>query len=104
MLTSDGVGFGQEGQSIVYPGELGGLTYLPLVGFVRSLENGLPDILGEGLVGVGCICQFAMYPRFCDFFVSVYLVIYVPGALHQCLICFLDSLHLLIGSIYRAAT
>ena len=103
MLASGSVGFGQEGESVVYAGELGSLTFLPLVVLVRSLENSLPDILHEGLVGIGCVCQFAAYPRFCNFFVSIYSVIYVPGTLRQRPICFLDSLHLLIGSIYGAA-
>ena len=103
MLALDGVGFGKEGESVVYPSVLGGLAYLPLVVLIRSLENGLPDILHEGLVGVVFVCQYAAYPCFCDFFVSVYSVIYVPGALHQCPISFLDSLHSLIGSIYGAA-
>ena len=41
MLASGGVGLVQEGESVIYPGELGGLAYLPLVVFTGSLQNGL---------------------------------------------------------------
>jgi len=56
VLTPHGVGFGQEGQAIVYPDKLGSLTYLPLVVFLHSLNDGLPHILRESLVRVGCVC------------------------------------------------
>jgi len=55
------------------------------------------------LVGVGCVCQLTAYPCFCDFFVSVYSVIYVPDALRQCFIDLFDLLHPLVGSVDHVA-
>jgi len=55
MLILGRVSFRQKGQGIVYPGQLSGLAYLPLVGLVGSLDDGLPDISGERLVR---ICRF----------------------------------------------
>jgi len=103
MLASGGVGLVQEGKGVVYPSELGSLVYLPLVVFAGSFRDELPDIVPECLVGVGCVCQLAAYPYFCDFFVSVYSVIYVPGTLRQCFIGFFDLLHSLIGSVDHVA-
>ena len=64
VLYVGSVGFSQEYQYVVYPGELGGLTHLSLVPFAGSLDYCLPDVLGEGLVGIGCRGQFAVYPHF----------------------------------------
>jgi len=64
VLSAGRVGFGQECQCIIYPGELSGLTHLPLVRFTVLLDDGLPDAPGEGLISVGCGGQLAMYPGF----------------------------------------
>jgi len=50
-------------------------------------------LLRERLVGVRCICQLAAYPYFCDFFLSVYSVIYIAGTFRQYLIGFFNLLH-----------
>ena len=98
-----GVGFGQEGEGIIYAGELGGLPYLPLVIVVGSFLDGWPDVLRERLVGVCCDRQLAAYPGFCDRFVSMYPVVYIPGAFGQGSVGFFDSLHSLIGFVDRIA-
>ena len=103
MLASGGVGFAQEVEGIIYPSELGSLAYLPLVVFTGSFQNGLPHVMCERLVGIECICQLAAYPGFCDFFVSIYPAIYVPGAFCQCSIGLFDLLHLLICPVDRVA-
>jgi len=101
MLASSNVGLSQESESVVQAGELGGLAYLPLVVFVGSFQDGLPHVLCQRLIGISCVRQLGLYPDFCDFFVSVYLVIYVPGALSQGVIGLLDSDDSLIGFINR---
>ena len=90
MLTLGGIDLGQEGKDIVYVEELSGLADLLLVILLGAFHHSLPDVLGKHLVGVSCICQFAVSSGFCDFFVSMYSVIYVPGALCQSLVSFLD--------------
>jgi len=103
MLASGSIGLIQEGEGFVHRSELGSLAYLPLVVFVGSFLNGLPHVVRECLVGIGCVCQLTAYPYFCNLFISVYLVIYISGTLHQHLIGFFDLLHLLIGSVDRVA-
>ena len=99
MLASSNIGLSQESEGIVYMDELGGLAYLPLVVFIGTLQDGLPNVQCQHLVCVGCVRQLGSYPGFCDFLVSVYPVIYVPSAFSQGLIGFLDSDHSLIGFI-----
>jgi len=99
MLASGRIGFGEECEGVVDPGELGCLAYLSLVVFVGSFQNALPYVLRERLISVCGIGQFGMNPSFCDFFVSVYSVIYVPGSFCQSSVGFFDPLHSLIGSI-----
>jgi len=55
MLISGHVGFCQEGQDIVYLSQLSGLTYLSLVDLIGALDDGLPDVPGEGLVRLCCV-------------------------------------------------
>jgi len=93
MLASGSVGFGEECEGVVDSGELGCLAYLPLVVLVGSFQNGLPYVMRERLISLCSICQLSANPDFCDFFVSVYPVIYVPGAFWQCSVDLLDSLH-----------
>ena len=64
VLPSGSVGFGHKGQCVVYPSELGGLTYLSLVFFLGFFNDCLPDIAGEGLVHVCRGGQLAAYPGF----------------------------------------
>jgi len=80
MLISGHVSFHQEGQGIVYPSQLSGLTYLSLVGLIGALDDGLADVPGKGLVRVCCARQLTAYPFLCYFLVSVDSVIYVPRA------------------------
>jgi len=96
VLASDGIGFCQEGEAIVHAGELGGLAYLSLSVFVGTFQDSLPNVLCQRLVRVGGVGQLGSYPGFCDFLVSVHPVIYVPCALCQGFIGFLDSDHSLI--------
>jgi len=103
MLALSSVGLSQESESVVYVGELGGLAYLPLVVFVGSFQDGLPHILHQRLIGIGCVHQLGSYPGFYDFPVSVYSVIYVPGAFSQGVVGLLDSDYSLIGFVDRVA-
>jgi len=103
MLASGHVGFGEKCEGVVDPGELGCLAYLSLVVLVGSFQNGLPYVMRERLISVCGIGQLGANPTFCDFFVSVYSVIYVPGAFRQNSVGLFDSLHSLIGSIDRVA-
>jgi len=75
MLISGRVSFCQEGQGIVHPSQLRGLTYLSLIGLVGVLDNGLPDVRCKGLVCVCCALQLAAYPFLCYFLVSADSVI-----------------------------
>jgi len=75
-----------------------------LIVFVGTFQDGLPNVLYQRLVHIGGVHQLGPYPGFCDSFVSVQPVIYVPCALSQGLIGFLDSDHPLIGFIDRVAT
>jgi len=84
--------------------ELHGLAYLSLVVFLGSVLDGLPNILCEGLVGVGGFCQLAPDPCLGYFLVSVNSVIYVPSSFVQCLVGFFDLQHSLIGPVDRVAT
>ena len=99
MLTSGRIGFGEKCKGVIDPGELGCLAYLLLVVFVGSFQNGLPYVMRERLISVCSIGQLGTNPSFCDFFVSVYSVIYVPGAFCQSSVGFFDPLHWLISSI-----
>ena len=72
MLASTNVSLSQEGKGVIYADELGGLAYLPLVVFVGSFQDGLPHVLRQCLVSIGCVRQLGSYPGFCDFLVSVY--------------------------------
>ena len=103
MLASGSVGFGKEYEGVVDSGELGCLAYLLLVVLVGSFQNGLPYVMRERLISVCGIGQLGANQSFCDFFVSVYSVIYVPGAFCQCLVGLLDSLHSLVGPVDRVA-
>jgi len=99
MLALGSVGFGKECEGVVDSGELGCLAYLPLVVLVSSFQNGLPYVMREHLISVCGIGQLSENPGFCDFFVSVYSVIYVPGAFCQSSVGLLDSLHLLVSPV-----
>jgi len=103
MLASGSVGFSEECEGIIDLGELGCLAYLPLVVLVGSFQNGLLYVIRERLISVCGIDQLGANPSFCDFFVSVYSVIYVPGAFCQCSVGLLDSLHSLVGPVDRVA-
>jgi len=103
VLASSNIGLSKESEGVIYAGELGGLVYLLLVVFNGMFQDGLPNVLRQCLVCVGCVRQLGSYSGFCDFLVSVYPVIYIPGTLSQGLICFLDSDHSLIGLIDRVA-
>jgi len=52
MLVAGCIGFSQEGQCVVDPGQLRCLAYLCLRTFVGPFDNSLPNVSGEGLVGV----------------------------------------------------
>ena len=104
MLASGSVGFGQQDKGVVHAGELGSLAHLPLVVFLGLIQDGLPNVLREGLVGVHCVRQLAANPYFCDFLVSVNSVIYILGPFSQRLIGFLNLPHPLIGPIDHVAT
>ena len=96
MLVSDRVSFPQEGQCVGYLGQLSGLTYLQFVGLIGVFDDRLPHVSGQGLV---CVChgqQFAAYPFFGYFLISVYSVIYIPGAFCQRLVGLLNRLYPLI--------
>jgi len=103
VLAASNVGLSQESEGVVYPGELGGLAYLPLAVLIGTFPDGLPTVLCQRLVCIGCVHQLGSYPGFCDFLVSVYPVIYIPGALDQGSIGFPDPDHSLIGSIDSVA-
>jgi len=103
VLASGSVSLYQVGKSIVHAGELGSLAYLPLFVFLGSIQDDLPNVLREGLVGIRCIRQLAANPCFCDFLVSVDSVIYIPDPFGQHLLGFLDLLYSLIGPIDRIA-
>jgi len=96
VLVSGHLSFPQEGQCVVYPGQLSGLTYLPLVGLIGAFDDGLPYIPGQGLVCVCCGQQFAAYQFFGYCLISVYSVIYVSGAIRQSSVGLLILLHPLI--------
>ena len=99
VLISGRVSFRQEGQDVVYLGQLSALTYLTLVGLVGALDDGLPDISGERLVRVCCARQLATYPFFCYFLVSTDSVVYIPSAFCQGLIGLFDLPRSSVGSI-----
>jgi len=90
LLIPGCVSVRQEGQDVVYPSQLSGLTYLSLVGLIGALDDCLPDISGEGFVCVCCVRQLAVYPFFHYFLVSVDTVIYVPSTFPQGLIGLFD--------------
>jgi len=103
MLASGRVGFGEECEGVVDPGELGCLAYLPLVVFVGSFQDGLPYVMHERLISIWGIGQLGTNPSLCNLLISVYSVIYVPSAFCQGSVGLFDSLHSLIGSIDRVA-
>ena len=103
MLASISIGLGEERTGVIDPGELGCLAYPSLVVLVGSFQNCLPYVIRERLIGVCGAGQLGATPGFCDFFVSMYSVIYIPCALCQCPVDFFDSLHSLIGPIDRVA-
>ena len=86
MFASSHVSFCQEGKGVVDACDLGGLADLPLVGFLRSVNNCLPHFFCEALVGARGVCQLAADPFLCYSFVSVDPVIYVPRAVRQSLV------------------
>jgi len=103
MLASGSIGFGEKCKGIIDLGELGCLAYLLLVVLVGSFQNGLPYVMRERLVSVCGIGQLGANPSFCNFFVSVDSVIYVPRAFSQCSVGLLDSWHSLVGPIDHVA-
>jgi len=103
VLASGSIGLSKERKGVVDLGELGCLGYLSLVVLVGSFQNGLPYVMRERLISVCGIGQLGANPGFCDFFVSVYAVIYVPCTFRQCSVGFFNSLHSLIGPIDRVA-
>ena len=103
MLASGRVCFRKERQGVVYAGELGRLAYLSLVVLVGPFQNGMPYIMRERLIRVCSVGQLGADPGFCDFFVSVSSVIYIPCSFCQGSVGFFDSLHSLIGSVDRIA-
>jgi len=103
VLISGSVSFPQEGQSVIYPGQLSGLTYLLLIGLVGALDDGLPDISGKRLVRICRIRELAVYPFFCYFLISIDSVIYIPCAFCQGLIGLFDFLRSSVGFVVGIA-
>jgi hypothetical protein len=54
------VGFGEEGDGVVQPGDLRGLVDGLEVGLRRPLDDGLPYFSTESLVGVGRVGQLGL--------------------------------------------
>jgi len=99
VLVSGRVCFPQEGQHVVDPHQLGCLAHLSFGGLVGSLNDRLPNVSCEGLIGIGRGCEFAAYLCLLYFLVSVYLVIYVPGSFGQSLVGVFDLSHPLVGLV-----
>ena len=80
-MIPGGVGVSQDGQRVIDSSELRCWANLLLRCLVGPFDNGLPNVLGEGLVGVCRGGQLAAYPGFFYLPVSGYSVIYVPGSI-----------------------
>jgi len=98
------VRFLQECLRIVHSSYLGCRVHS--LHFLRlgALDNGLPDLSGEGLIRVSCYHKFVSYPVSRDLFFGFHLLIDVLSAVRQPVIGGFNSSDLSVRSVHRVAT